>query len=254
MIGILADTPADAGLLKQAIGGVARVFRTASELMAANLDIECLVLSSRSRLLSERITLLHEIERRLPWVPVILVTDREIAIAPVLSRVQVADLVWFEDVERRLAARIDSARAASALAQLAEAIRRSTVPAALRSALEHSLREARRTPVHSVQALAAAVGYSPVTLFQQFRARARGRTTLSRFLGALVILRAQELRATERTWKNVSAQLGLPRASLGRKSKRWPGCTLSELERIAPKQLLAAFVSEHLGPLLDAPL
>ena len=253
MIGILADTRADTRLLQRAVGGVARVFHTAGELTATELDIECLVLSSRSRLLSERIPLLREIERKLPWVPVILVTDREIAIAPVLSRVQVADLVWFEDVQRRLATRIESARGASALVQLAERVRRSTAPAALRSALVHSLIETRRVPIHNVQQLAAAVGYSPVTLFQQFRARARGRTTLSRFLGALAILRAQELRRTERTWKNVSARLGLPRASLGRKSKRWPGCTLSQLERIAPQQLLAAFVSEHLNPLLDSP-
>ncbi len=252
MIGIFADTPDDAGLIRRAAGGVARVIHTASELAADDLDIECLVFTSRSRLLAERIARLREFERQLPWVPVILVTDREIAIAPVLSRVQVADLVWFEDIESQLTARIESACGASALVQLAEKIRRSTAPPALRSALVHSLREARSTPVRNVQALAAAVDCSPVTLFQQFRARAGDRTTLSQFLGALVILRAQHLRATGATWKNVSAQLGFLRGTLGRKSKTWPGCTLSELERIAPDQLLTAFASEHFTPLLDA--
>ena len=252
MIGILADTPYDAGLLTRAAGGVTRVIHTASELTADDLAIECLVFGRRSWLLVERIARLHEFERKLPWVPVILVTDREIAIAPILSRVQVADLVWFEDIESQLAARIEFARGGSALVQLAEKIRRSTAPPALRSALFHSLREARRTPVRNVQELAAAVGCSPVTLFQQFRARAGGRTTFSRFLGAIAVLRARQLRATGATWKHVSAKLGSPRGTLGRKSKRWPGCTLSELDRIAPDQLLAAFASEHFTPLLDA--
>ncbi|WP_419164090.1 hypothetical protein [Candidatus Palauibacter sp.] len=252
MIGIFAGTLDDAGLIRRAAGGVARVIHTASELAADDLDIDCLVFSSRSRVLVERIARLHEFERQLPWVPVILVTDREIAIARVLSRVQVADLVWFEDIESQLAACIESACGASALVQLAEKIRRSTAPPALRSALVHSLREARRTPVRNVQALAAAVDCSPVTLFQQFRARAGDRTTFSRFLGAIAVLRARQLRATGATWKHVSAKLGSPRGTLGRKSKRWPGCTLSELERIAPDQLLAAFASEHFAPLLDA--
>ena len=253
MIAILADTPDDARLLGRAAGGAPRVVHDANEIAADHHDIECLVFGSRSRRLAERVALLHEIERKAPWMPVVLVTDREISIAPVLSRVQVADLVWFDDIERQLAARIESACGASTLLQLADRIARSSCPRALRSALVHSLRQARTQPVRSVQDLAAAVDYSPVTLFQQFGARARGRTTFNRFLGALVILRAQQLAATGATWKTVSAQLRFPRGTLARKAKRWPGCTLSELERIAPDQLLTAFASEHFAPLLDAP-
>ena len=158
MIGILADTPHDAELMRQAVAGGVRVIHAANDLTAADLDIECLVFSSRSELLPERISLLREVERKLPWVPVILVTDRKISIARLLTRVQVADLVWFEDVERQLAPRIESACSGSALLQMADRIRRSTAPPALRSALAHSLREARRTPVRNVQELAAAVG------------------------------------------------------------------------------------------------
>lgn len=253
MIGILADTTRDAELVGGAVVGGVRAIHTADDLAAADFDIECLVFSCRSGLLAERIALLRDVERRLPWVPVILVTDREIAIARLLSRVQVADLVWFEDVESQLAARIESACGASALEQMAEKIRISTAPPALRSAVVYSLREARRTPVRNVQELAAAVGCAPVTLFQQFQARALGRTTLNRFLGALAVLRAQQLRATGAKWKEVSAQLGFPRETLRRKAKRWPGCNLLDLERIPSDQLLATFASEHFTPLLDAP-
>lgn len=253
MIGILADTARDAELMRRAVAGGVRMIHAANDLTATDLDIECLVFSSRSGLLAERISVLREVERKLPWVPVILVTDRKIAIARLLSRVQVADLVWFEEVERQLASRIESACGGSALLQMADKIRRSTAPPALRSAVAYSLREARRTPVRNVQALAAAANCSPVTLFQQFQARARGRTTFNRFLGALAILRAQQLRATGAKWKHVSAQLGLPRETLRRKAKRWLGCNLLELERIPPHQLLAAFALEHFAPLLDPP-
>ncbi|MYA33784.1 MAG: hypothetical protein F4164_03985 [Gemmatimonadales bacterium] len=253
MIGILADTPHDAELMRGAVVGGVRVIHTASDLSAADLGIECLVFGSRSGLLAERIAVLREVERKLPWVPVILVTDRKIAIARLLSRVQVADLVWFEDIERQLASRIESACSGSALLQMAEKIRRSTAPPALRSAVAHALREARRTPVRNVQELAAAVDCSPVTLFQQFQARALGRTTFNRFLGALAILRAQQLRASGSKWKHASAQLGLPRETLRRKAKRWLGCNLLELERIPPHQLLAAFALEHFAPLLEPP-
>lgn len=252
MIGILSDSAADARAMSSVAGTAARVFRTVAELVEDGRGIECLVFSSRGRSLAARLDLLREIERKLPWVPVILVADREIAIAPVLSRVKVADLVWFEDVGRQLAPRIEAACGAAALLQLAEKIRWSGAPPALRAAIVHSLRQARDTPIRNVKELAAAVGCSSVTLFQQFQARARGRTTLNRFLSALSILRAQQLQATGAKWKDVSAQLGVPRETLRRKAKRWPGCNLLELERIPPDQLLAAFASEHFAPLLDA--
>ncbi|WP_428273604.1 hypothetical protein [Candidatus Palauibacter sp.] len=251
MIGIFAGSAAEARTMSSVAGTEARVFRTVSELAEDGRGIECLVFSSRGRSLAARLDLLREIERKLPWVPVILVADREIAIAPVLSRVKVADLVWFEDVGRELAPRIEAARGVSALLQLSEKIRRSGAPPALRAAIVHSLRQARNTPVRNVKELAAAVGCSPVTLFQQFGARASGRTTFSRFLGALAIMRAQQLRALGISWKRVAEQVGLSRGTLARRSNRWPGCTLSELDRIAPDQLLAAFASEHVAPLLD---
>lgn len=251
MIGIFAGSVAEARAMSSVAGTAARVFRTVGEVVEDGRGLECLVFSSRGRSLAARLDLLREIERKLPWVPVILVADREIAIAPVLSRVKVAGLVWFEDVGRELAPRIEAARGASALLQLAEKIRRSGAPPALRAGLVHSLLQARDTPVRNVKELGAAVDCSPVTLFQQFGARASGRTTFSRFLGALAIMRAQQLRALGISWKQVAEQMGLSRGTLARRSKRWPGCSLSELDRIAPDQLLAAFASEHVTPLLD---
>ncbi|WP_420442353.1 hypothetical protein [Candidatus Palauibacter sp.] len=78
----------------------------------------------------------------------------------------------------------------------------------------------------------------------------RETATLSRFLGALVMLRAHQLRLSGASWENVARQLGFARATLTRKCRRWPGCTLRQLELVAPNLLLAAFVAEYVQPLL----
>ena len=55
MIGILADTPRDAELMRRAVAGGVRVIHAATDLTVADLGIECLVFGSRSGLLAERI-------------------------------------------------------------------------------------------------------------------------------------------------------------------------------------------------------
>ena len=74
---------------------------------------------------------------------------------------------------------------------------------------------------------------------------------MSSFIGGLVLFRALQLRRAGSTWTRVSGQLGFARATLNRRCRNWPGCTLTELERIAPEHLLASFVSEYLRPLLE---
>ena len=96
--------------------------------------------------------------------------------------------------------------------------------------------------------LAVAVHYSPITLSKAFSGWQHGRTTLSQFLEALVILRAKQLRSLGMNWKRVSARLGFARETLQRKSKRWTGRTLVQLERVPPHRLLTALVEQYLQP------
>ncbi|MYE34951.1 MAG: helix-turn-helix transcriptional regulator [Gemmatimonadales bacterium] len=102
--------------------------------------------------------------------------------------------------------------------------------------------------MRSVNELAAAVRYSPITLSKAFSDWQGGRTTLSQYLEALVILRARQLRSSGMYWKSVSPRLGFARETLQRKSKRWPGCTLIQLEKAAPDRLLKALVEQYLRP------
>lgn len=249
MVRILADTSGDAERINDAIGGAGRVLEVAGEFTRDDADIECLVVGWRRAPSPETLDLLAEVQRRTPWVPVILVTDREGSVPRLLQSMRAFALVRFADLHVELQPRIEAARSTAALWHLAEAVRRSTLAPALRRALVRGLRQGVRRPFRNVTELAEAVHCSPVTLFQQFRRRVPAPATLNRFLGALVVLRARQLRDSGLHWQAVSARLGFHRSTLNRKSRSWPGCTLTELERITPEQLLGAFVAEHVMPL-----
>lgn len=123
-----------------------------------------------------------------------------------------------------------------------------TQPPALRTALAHGFRAATDRPVRSVRELAAATGYSPITLSKAFSRWQRGRSTLSQFLEALVILRVRQLRSSGMKWKRVGSRLGFTLETLRRKSKRCTGRTLVQLEKVPPDRLLTALVEQYLQP------
>ncbi|MYA32627.1 MAG: hypothetical protein F4164_09270 [Gemmatimonadales bacterium] len=251
MIWILADTRSDAERLRRIVGGAAHIVDAAGELTADANGASCIIVGCRLRSLRERTELLRDLGLRRPWVPVILVTDRDADVARLLSNVRVTALVWLDDLQTQLPHRIQAARATTELAHLAEKIQSSSIRRALRSALVYAFRQAEGTPVRSVKQLASATRSSPATLSHEFRAQVGGELKLSGLLSGLATLKAQQLRRSGSSWSNVAASLGCDRRTLTRRSHRWPGCTLAELERWAPEQLLAAFVSEYVWPLLE---
>ena len=81
MILLSADTCADTERIKNAVDDAAIAVCPATELTTADSESDCIIIGCRSRFLQERIDVLKEIERQLPLVPVILVTDRQTGIA-----------------------------------------------------------------------------------------------------------------------------------------------------------------------------
>ena len=248
MIKILAGSENDAARIARAAGSAARVMADAARFTNGDDPVECLILGCCHPIPAATIELLRDIERKRLWIPLILVTDPEPEVAIQLSDVKTSAVVWFADLETELPLEIEAARGSVPLLRLAEQAGGSTLPPSLRSALPYSLRVATDRPARSVKELAAADRYSPITLSKAFSAWHDGRTTLSRFLEALVILRASQLRSSGMNWKSVSARLGFARETLQRKSKRWPGCTLVQLEKVPPDRLLAALVEQYLQP------
>lgn len=248
MIKILADSPNDARRIAAAVGGNAKIVRNADEFTNDDGRVECLILGCRHPILAERIELLRHIERNGLWVPLILVTDREPAAARRLRDVKTAAIVWFADLGTELPPEIEAAQGSVPLLRLAEQAGGTTLAPALRTVLAYSLRAATDRPVRSVKELAAATGYSPITLSKAFSRWQHGSTTLSQFLEALVILRAKQLRSSGMNWKRVSPRLGFALETLHRKSKRSTGRTLVQLERVPHDRLLTALMEQYLQP------
>ena len=251
MIRVLADSSQDVALIAEAVGRAAQVVNGPGPCIRGDAHVECVVLGCRSPVRPGRLQLVRAIEREVPWAPVILVTDPTPDIARWLGESGVSEIVWFEDVRTELRARIEALCRTAVLFGWAEEIQGSTLPPALRSALAHSLRAATDRPVRNVTELAAVLRCSPVTLSQAYRTSVTGDTTLGGFLGALVILKAHQLRAAGSSWKIVSQRLEFTRHTLHRKSKKWPGRTLKELARMPRQHLRAKLIVDHVQPLLN---
>lgn len=254
MIRVHADSSRDRALIVEAIGGTTHVVNGVGRFARDDIRVECVILGTRHPISGEKVELVRELQRNMPWVPVIVVTDDVAAAARWLTETGVSEVVQFEDIQAELQYWIDALCRNAALHSLAEEIQQSTLTPALRAALTHSLRAATDRPVRNVAELAAVIRCAPVTLSQAFRRRVGGRETLRQFLGALVILRAHQLRTSGHNWDTVCRHLGFARRTLHGKSKQWPGRTLGQLARTPRQELIAQFVSDNLNPLLNAPV
>ncbi|WP_425152673.1 hypothetical protein [Candidatus Palauibacter sp.] len=257
MIRVLADSPHDAALIEAVLRGTAQVVSGFGQFANGDGPVECLIIGCRSRRLGRTTGLLKDLERTMPWVPIILVTDRDPDVARRLRDVRVSDIVWFDDLATGLQPCVhevvDAGCARIPLLRLATEIEGLALPPAIGSALAYGLRSAISLPVRSVTELAAALRRSPVTLSQEFRESVTSEVDLRLFLGALVILRAHQLRTSGRPWEAVGRRLGFTRTTLHRKSKKWPGSTLKELAETPHGELMARFMSDFERPLLNGP-
>ncbi len=209
MIRVFADTAQDTKSIIGAVDGPVHVVDTLSGSSCIGANTDCFIIGCRRPFLRDRIHVLLEIERMLPAVPVILVTDRDARVARLLSRVRVSAIIWFEDLQTRLRPCVSTARGSMTLARLAERARRSSAPPALRAGLAYGLQRATNKPIRNVKALATDLRCSPITLRQEFSARAGGAATLSQFLAALVIVRAHQIRESRVRWKGRQPAIGI---------------------------------------------
>ncbi|MDE2663410.1 MAG: hypothetical protein OXI39_10465 [Gemmatimonadota bacterium] len=84
MIWILADTRSDAERIRRAAGAAAHVVDGEGELTAGDNGASSIIVGCGLRSLRARTELLADLGLRRPWVPVILVTDRDADIARAL--------------------------------------------------------------------------------------------------------------------------------------------------------------------------
>lgn len=251
MINIVVDPSCDAASIENAVDGSARVVTDIDRVTCDDAGVGCLILGCRAQNLARWVGPLEKIRDDWPGVPVIVVTDPDPEVALQLRDIRVSDIVWFEDLPSMLRPAIRAACGEDHGLRLVRDIEESTLSPSLRAALAHGLRAAGTDrPVRGVRELASAVGRSHVTLSQEFRKSVGGRTTLARFLRALAILRAHELRSSGLVWDRVAGRLWIPRPTLHRQSMRWPGLTLGQLAITSRQQLVGQFARDFARPLL----
>ena len=252
MIRVHAGSSQDDILIAREAGFAEHVVGRLDAITRDHSDAECFVLGRRGPVGDETLRLVRELERDRPLVPIILVVDEVSAVATSLAERAVSAVLTFKEIKTELRPRVDLACRTAVLHEWAELIRAaSALPPVLRPALMHGLYAAADRPVRTVKDLAAAIRRSPVTLSQAFRAGVVGDATLGRFLSALVILRAHQLRTSGLSWEVVESRLDFGRRTLHRKSKNWPGLTLGQLARTPRQDLLARFAADHMHPLLN---
>ena len=252
MIRVHTGSSRDTELITREVGFAEYVVGRLDAITRDHSDAECFVLGLRGLIDDEMLRLVRELGRDEPLVPIILVVDEVSAVATSLAERAVSAVLTFREIEHELRPRIDMVCRTAVLRMWAESIRAaSALPPVLRPALMHSLYAAADRPVRTVKDLAAAVGNSPVTLSQAYRAGVVGDATLGQFLSALVILRAHQLRTSGLTWRAVESKLDYGRTTLHRKSKKWPGLTLGQLARTTRQDLLVRFDSDYMQPLLN---
>ncbi len=161
----------------------------------------------------------------------VLVTRKDADNARCLNGLSFDDVVWFCEAERVLAGVLKRSGHVDRLGQLADCIDAEIeLPPTLRRALATACRQ--RPPMRTVQSLAAAAGGMPrSTLNTQWR-RAfgiRSAFRLQDFVGAVLLLRANERHVDGCKWTAVAAEMGVHHHTLNRIARRLAGASLAGL-------------------------
>ncbi|HEX2778696.1 MAG TPA: hypothetical protein VHM30_04295 [Gemmatimonadaceae bacterium] len=195
---------------------------------------------------------LTDVRRRLPDVPVVLVTRKDADNVRLLKGLVVEEVVWLNDAPNSLATAVARAETCGALHLVRAAIRSDRH-------LSHRLREMllyacdRGHVVRSVTALGLALHCDRRTLWYAWhQAMPRG-PRLEDFLHWLTILHATALRPSLRSWEEVAAELQIDKRTLARYATRLLGVELRDLSALDRRELVATFCATFVGRLLADP-
>lgn len=195
---------------------------------------------------------LQTLQREPTDPPVILVTRRDPTKLRELKNVLLEEVVWTDALEEELVAavrRADSERWFRRLeARLREA---SGIQPTLAAALVRALR--RRPPFTSVQALAGEVNRDRRTLWHHWRnaLNEADDLTLKGFLDWILLLRAAARKTEDRSWREVSEELGVHTRTLRRVARRQFDRSLKGLANGDREVFFDAFEREVMAPLLS---
>ena len=196
---------------------------------------------------------LRALRSRFPLAPLFLLTSSDKENARALGGVMVDAVGWLEEVGPGLVPQIEaftSLRRMRVLAQLIE--RHSVLPLALRHALTASC--LMEHPPRSVSELAQLAGLTRGALWKQWRglsSKQESGVRLEDMVDWLLVLRAVTRRRRDDSWSEVSRQLSMRPASLGRLVRRVTGLGLRYIDRAGDAAIWKQFELQVLPVLTD---
>ena len=217
--------------------------------LASAADCLVLVLPRIDGTLTRRRLL--ELKRSTPFVPVVLVTERDADNARHLVELDVEEVIWLSEVDAGVRPALRRATSRGLMRWVARTLRSDDrLEASLREALVHACRSPE--PVTSVEELAEAVGCHRTTLARQWR-RAVGTEHPARLEDALawiVLLRALGRKPPAMGWEHAAREVGVHPKTLRAWARRLVGRGLAELDEHGQRWVAERFVAELLTPIL----
>lgn len=194
-----------------------------------------------------------------PTVPRLLIARKDEYSSHACPTLDVASIVWENEVDRKLRAEIRRVRAGGIRAQvgLVASLDRDLQPVARRALIA----VARVSPpVTSVAALAAMMGVSRSALWRAWHEpRGATRCRLEDLLDWLLLVEAVGRKTAAVTWADVSAQVGVHEHTIARIAPRLHGHSVNDLvalpdlilSHIAVRAQLGRFLGRHLEAIAD---
>jgi hypothetical protein len=194
---------------------------------------------------------LADLRRRLPLQPLVVITAKDADNVRLLGGLLIEEVLWLDEIPRRLAAAVASASQTDRLTRMADALGTAPhLPVLLRRALHHAL--VADPPLHTVAALAAAVGRDRRSLWRYWHEAFHDEPPLrlQDLLDWLLLLRAATLKTPGRNWAGVAAELQIHEHTISRLAGRLAGLSLRELAAGGQGPVADLFAARVYAPIM----
>lgn len=219
------------------------------QLMQATSSVDGVVVCIEWLAEGDNLQRLGDLRSAIPHLPIVLVTRKEADNVRLLKLLVIEEVVWLHEATSALGVAVARALTSGMIQILRTALRADRrLSPRLREGLLYACQ--RDAPVYSVATLARAVHCDRRTLWHAWHRAVGAGPRLEDFLHWLLLLRAVALKTPSRCWSEVAADLGVGERTLARNASRLADVGLRELASADRRDLMYAFMSSVIHPIL----
>lgn len=194
---------------------------------------------------------LASLQRRLPYHPLVVVVDRDPESLRRLIPLRVSEMIWIDEVDRRLWPTLRRARMDAELGRLARRFEDADwIHARLRQALAAACRAT--SPVRTIPVLAALVGRDRRTIWRLWQSTfgPKPPLRLQDFLDWILLIHAAGLRSSGKRWSVVAKELAVHEHTIARIARRLADLNLRQIGDAGVGEVIRRFDRHAVRPLL----